>query len=166
MRVFICSFAARDYICAHSHVFLSEVVRRFASPHSSVCAWYCCRDWVVYWQWWHGSYRCGCGRYRDLKNFHTTNASESYENSPRFRRKLHQTRSIWQSHCVLRGCVGVDVMLHAFHLAQILRAQATRSKVSSRSVVIESFNGSLAVFPDFLDFFLDFSSSERWYQLI
>ena len=49
-----------------------------------------------------------------------------------------QTRSTWQSRCVLRGCVGVGVMRHAYHLAQILRAQATRSQVSSRSVVTES----------------------------
>ena len=34
-----------------------------------------------------------------------------------------QTRSTWQSRCVLRGCVGVGVMRHAYHLAQILRAQ-------------------------------------------
>ena len=40
-----------------------------------------------------------------------------------------QTRSTWQSRCVLRGCVGVGVMRHAYHLAQILRAQATRSQV-------------------------------------
>ena len=45
--------------------------------------------------------------------------------------KLHQTRSSWQNRCVLRSCAGVDVMRHAFHLAQILRAQATRSHVSS-----------------------------------
>ena len=45
-----------------------------------------------------------------------------------------QPRSTWQSRCVLRGCVGVGVMQHAYHLAQILRAQATRSQVSSRSV--------------------------------
>ena len=37
-------------------------------------------------------------------------------------------------------------MGHAFRLAQILRAQATRSQVSSRSVVTESINGS-RIFP-------------------
>ena len=31
-----------------------------------------------------------------------------------------QTRSTWQSRCVLRGCVGVGVMRHAYHLAQFL----------------------------------------------
>ena len=46
-----------------------------------------------------------------------------------------KTRSTWQSRCVLGGCVGVGVMLHAYHLAQILRAQDTRSQVSSRPVV-------------------------------
>ena len=41
----------------------------------------------------------------------------------------------------------------AYHLAQILRAEATRSQVSSRSVVPESINCSLTAFPDFPDFF-------------
>ena len=40
-----------------------------------------------------------------------------------------QTRSTWQRRCTLRGCVGVGVIRHAYHLAQILRAQATRSQV-------------------------------------
>ena len=71
-------------------------------------------------------------------------------------------RSTWQNHCVLRGCAGVDVVRPAFHLAQILRAQAIRSQVSSRSVVTESINGSLAVFLDSSDFFFDFSSSEKF----
>ena len=62
-------------------------------------------------------------------------------------------RSTWQNRCVLRGCADVDVVRHAFHLAQILRAQAIRSQVSSRSVVTESIDGSLAVFPDSPDFF-------------
>ena len=52
-------------------------------------------------------------------------------------------------------------MRHPFHLAQILRPQAIRSQVSSRSVVTESIDGSLAVFPDSPDF-LDFSSSEKF----
>ena len=63
--------------------------------------------------------------------------------------------------CVLRGCAGVDVVRHPFHVAQILRAQAIRSQVSSRSVVTGSINLSLAVFPDSPDF-LDFSSSEKF----
>ena len=50
-----------------------------------------------------------------------------------------QNRSTWQSHCifycVLRGRVGVGVMRHAYNLAQILRAQATRSRLSSRFAV-------------------------------
>ena len=70
-------------------------------------------------------------------------------------------RSSWLNRCVLRGCAGVDVVRHAFHLAQILRAQAIRSQVSSRSVVTESIHGSLAVFPDSPNF-LDFSSSEKF----
>ena len=49
-----------------------------------------------------------------------------------------QTRSTWQSRCVLCGCVGVGVMRHAYQLAQILRAQATSSPVSSRSLVTAS----------------------------
>ena len=71
-------------------------------------------------------------------------------------------RSTWQNRCVLRGCAGVDVVRHAFHLAQILRAQATRSQVSSRSVVTESIIGSLAAFFVILRIFLDFSSSEKF----
>ena len=35
-------------------------------------------------------------------------------------------RRTWLSRCVFRGCVGAGVMQHAYHLAQILRAQATR----------------------------------------
>ena len=31
-----------------------------------------------------------------------------------------QTRSTWQSRCVLRVCVGIGVMWRAYHLAQIL----------------------------------------------
>ena len=49
-----------------------------------------------------------------------------------------RTRSTWQSRCVLRGSRGVGDMRHAYHLAQILRAQDTRSQVSSRSVLTES----------------------------
>ena len=37
-----------------------------------------------------------------------------------------ETRSTWQTSCVLRDCVGVGVIRYAYHLAQILRAQATR----------------------------------------
>ena len=48
------------------------------------------------------------------------------------------TRSTWQNRCVLCGCASVGIMRHAFHLAQILRAQATRSQVSSRSLVTAS----------------------------
>ena len=55
-------------------------------------------------------------------------------------------RNTWQNRYVLRGCAGVDLVRHTFHLAQILRAQAIRSQVSSRSVVTESINGSFAVF--------------------
>ena len=58
-------------------------------------------------------------------------------------------RNTWQNLCVLRGCAGVDLVRHTFHLSQILRAQAIRSQVSSRSVETESINGSLAVFSDF-----------------
>ena len=57
-------------------------------------------------------------------------------------------RSTWQNHCVLRGCAGVDVVRPAFHLAQILRAQAIRSQVSSRQL------GKVQNFP------ASFSSSE------
>ena len=32
------------------------------------------------------------------------------------------------SHCVFRGCVGIGVRRHAFHLAQILRVRATRAQ--------------------------------------
>ena len=58
-------------------------------------------------------------------------------------------RNTWPNRCVLRGCAGLDLVRHTFHLAQILRAQAIRSQVSSRSVETESINGSLAVFSDF-----------------
>ena len=50
-------------------------------------------------------------------------------------------KSTWQSRCcVLRDCVGVGVMRHAYHVAQILRAQATHSQASSRSVVTSGRN--------------------------
>ena len=55
-------------------------------------------------------------------------------------------RNSWQNRCVLRGCAGVDLVRHTFHLAEILRAQAIRFQVSSRSVETESIIGSLAVF--------------------
>ena len=55
-------------------------------------------------------------------------------------------RSTWQDRCVLRGCVSVDVVRHAFHLAQILRTQSIRSQVSSRSATNESIDGSLSGF--------------------
>ena len=42
------------------------------------------------------------------------------------------------SHCVLCGWVGIGVVRHTYRLAQILRARATRSQVSSRSVTTES----------------------------
>ena len=58
-------------------------------------------------------------------------------------------RSTLQNRCVLRGCAGVDVVQYAFHPARILRAQAIRSQVSSRSVETESINGLLAFFSDF-----------------
>ena len=50
-------------------------------------------------------------------------------------------RNTWQNRYVLRGCAGVDLVRHIFHFAQILRAQAIRSQVSSRSVVTESTEG-------------------------
>ena len=65
-------------------------------------------------------------------------------------------RSTWQNRCVLRGCASVDVVRHAFHLVQILRAQAIRSQVSSCSVETESTDGSHAVFPVSPDFFFRF----------
>ena len=50
------------------------------------------------------------------------------------------------------GNLRVGVMRHAFHLAQILRAQATRSHVSSRSVVanyrrFQLFSDFVWIFP-------------------
>ena len=53
----------------------------------------------------------------------------------------------WQSRCVWCDCVGVGVVRHAYHLAQILRAQATRSEVSSRSIVTESDSMSISMVP-------------------
>ena len=41
-----------------------------------------------------------------------------------------QTRGTWQSRCVLRGCVGVGVMRHAYHLAQFLPHRAISSSSS------------------------------------
>ena len=75
-------------------------------------------------------------------------------------------RSTLQNRCVLRCCARVDVVQYAFHPARILRAQAIRSRVSSRSVETECTNGLLAIFSDF-PVFLDFSSSKcskthRW----
>ena len=40
-----------------------------------------------------------------------------------------QTRSTLQSRCVFCGCVGFGVMRHSYHLAKILRSQATSSQV-------------------------------------
>ena len=40
-------------------------------------------------------------------------------------------RSTWQSRCIIRCVVGVDVMRYAYHLAHVLRAQAACSQVSS-----------------------------------
>ena len=37
----------------------------------------------------------------------------------------------WQSRCIIRCFVGVGVMRYAYHLTQILRAQAARSQVFS-----------------------------------
>ena len=68
-------------------------------------------------------------------------------------------RSTLQNRCLLRGCAGVDVVQYAFHPARILRAQATRSQVSSRSVETESINGLLAICFGF-SVFLDLSSSK------
>ena len=56
--------------------------------------------------------------------------------------------------CVFRGCAGVDLVQYAFHPARILRAQAIRSQVSSRSVGTESINGSPAIFFGFSVFWI------------
>ena len=71
-------------------------------------------------------------------------------------------RNTWQNRYVLRGCAGVDFVWHTFHFAQILRTQAIRSHVSSRSVETESIHGSLAFFRIFriLVFFLSLKSSK------
>ena len=65
-------------------------------------------------------------------------------------------RSTWQNRCVLRGCAGVNVVRYAFHPARILRTQAIRSQVSSRSVETECINGLLAFF-----FGISFFSSSK-----
>ena len=65
-------------------------------------------------------------------------------------------RSTLQNRCVLRCCAGVDVVQYPFHRARILRAQAIRSQVSSRSVETESSNGLLALFFSDFPFFFFF----------
>ena len=51
-----------------------------------------------------------------------------------------QCKSTWQTRCVLLGSRGVGDMRYAYQLAQILRAQDTRSHVSSSSVLTESIS--------------------------